>query len=681
MSRQETATGGETVTDIVFPSELKNLPVARSIERGEIRLNDPFVLVAHTGSGKTMLIPPTIALQGRKVILRQPTRQTAKLTYLGLKKFWGDRLKIGFHTSEESEGSLDDYDIMVCTDGVMKNWLRNPKYSVTVIVDEFHWQMAATEIELALVKTYLNQGKKFNIILLSATIRPNNVIHYFENLNPHPVSKQYIEDICDALDNHGPAVNTMEQKQWLKVCYAEGIAHPIQNALSPYVEEDPKDKGTVLEFAQRMLLEKKRGLVFLCTRGEVQHACNTVQKKLPDLPVQFAHADVKIEDVLTFVHEQVPSVLFATVSLATSATLPFDEVLIIDKGIDSVYEHGIEKQVTDIPLEPNGILQRRGRCGRVKPGTCTLATNYEEHQSWDDIKPTAIVPPLQKVSPIQAALVCAMYEMDPRNLDTLSHLNGGDMEQSVRKLKRFGVVYEDEATLKLTSIGRKVAALPLEVELAVLVSKCDDAILPAIIAIASCDPGIYNMFQPHVELSPDEPPVHGTDILDRDLINKKSMLLTKVKIIQAAYKARASPDTTLEKWASMNGLWPKKMEKILFKFYQICDKMGRSEKKMREQLVAMDVDSLSNDIINYLWGVSLFEEAEFHYDDYKGRSGYKGTISVYFAILDSLDAKLLGLEENPVSQVRAIGTKKIIKSKKGSEVCIFSDTTILPSEE
>lgn len=667
--------------DIVFPEDLANLPVARSIKEGEIPTDESFVLVAHTGSGKTMLIPPVIALRGHKVILRQPTRQTAKLTYLGLTKFWSDQLSIGFHTSEETVGSLDECDIMVCTDGVMKNWLRDPKYRLTVIIDEFHWQQAITEIELALVKTYLNQGKNFNLVLLSATIRPSNVINYFENLNPHPVGKDHIEKLCDVLDNQGSAVNTMEQGQWLKIFYSEGVAYPIEDRISAYLEETPAEVGTVMEFAQRMLEENSRGLVFLCTRAEVQQMCNLIRKKIPELAVEFAHADVKIENILKFVHEHEPSVLFATVSLATSATLPFDEVLIIDKGIDTVYEHGFEKQVTNIPIDNNGILQRRGRCGRVKPGVCTLATNHEEHPDWGYINPTAIKPPLEKVAPIQAALVCAMYEIDPRNLDTLSDLNPRDIDISVRRLCGMGVAYEDEGTLKLTKLGRKVASLPLEVELAVTVAKCDDDILPAVIAIASCDQGVYGMFQPHIEIEGQDETVEGISLLHPDLINKKSVLLTKAKIIQAAYKARADPDTTLEAYASTNGMWPKKIEKILFKYYQICVKgLGKSERKMREQFLAMDIDALTDRIINYLFELKMFEEAYFRYDVYKDKGGYKGEISVYFAILDGLDMKLLGLDINPIGELRAIGTKKIIKSRSGNEICIFGDTTIIPMD-
>ena len=667
---------------ISFPEPLKNLPVAKLLQSNIIDFDKPFVLIAHTGSGKTILCGPVIALQtGRKIILRQPTRQTAKLTYLGLNKFWKDRLKIGLHTSEEDIGSLDDNDITVCTDGVMKHWLKNPKYNYTVIFDEIHWQIDATEIELSLVKTYLNEGKKFNVVLLSATIRPSNIITYFENLNPNPASDDDIRRICDMLDHQGDTVNTQKQKQWLKCFYSEGVAYPMEKYICNYIEECGAEDGTVMKFARRMLEEKKRGLVFLCTRAGVQGACQHIKEQLPELPVEFAHADIKIENILDFVEQNEPCILFATVSLATSATLPFDEVLIIDKGIDSVYENGIEKQVTDIPIDNNGVLQRSGRVSRVKPGVCTLASNYRT--SWDDIKPTAITPPLEKVAPIQAALVCAQYEIDPRRLDTLSKLDKHTIARSVERLRSLGFVYEEEDTLKLTGIGKKIAALPLEVELAAMVAQCPPETLPAVIAIASCDSGLFNIFQgdiiiPETTTSP-KIKIKGYTLIDPDLIHPRSILITKAKIIQAAFKARAGEEQTLEEWTNMNGMWPKKMEKILFKFYQICKGLNRGESKLREQLMEMDIDSKADEIITYLGSLRVFETCDFEYNEYKGRSGFKGDHFGYFCILDGTETEIMNLEQG-CHDISVMGTTKIIKSKNGTEICIMSDITVIPKE-
>lgn len=672
----------DMTTTIVFPKELKDLPVAKAISEGRIHLNGDFILIAHTGSGKTMLIPAVIASKGKKVVLRQPTRQTCKSTYLALKKFWGDQLKIGMHTSEEDHGSLDECDIMVVTDGVLKNWLKEPEHELAVIIDELHASMGITEIEMGIVKTYKKGGKKFQLIALTATIRPSNIVKYFEDLNSDPVSDEEIERVCNILETEGEKVNTYPQRQFLKAYYSEGVAYPIEDHMIEYIKDTSKNNpGSIFNFCQHLIKEKKRGLVFLCTRSQIQDLCTDVRRYYPELPAEFAHADVPIDNIIKFVKDNEPCVVFATIALATSITLPFDEVLIIDKGIDSVWENGIEKQVTDIPIENNGVLQRRGRCGRVKPGICTLATEHRDiEKGWNNIKPEALVPPLSKMSPDHVVMACAQYEVDARGIDILSDLPVEDMETSVKRLKWLNLIYEDkeDKTLKLTVLGKKVNALPLDIDIGVMVAQCPDEILPGVVSIASFDKGIFNLFKSKVTMI-DQTEAKGYTLFDQTLVHPKSMLLTKINILKEALKARAddNEEETLNGWADANGMWAEKLRKVMFKFYQICTKgLSKSENKMRERLKEFDVNEHGNEIIQYLKGLKIFEEMEFMYNDY-GDGGWKGEYRGYFCILDSMDAEFLKLKERNLDEFNCIGSAKLIKSKKGSTVAIWSDTTLL----
>ena len=670
--------------EIRFPEELKDLPVARSIKANKFNLDSDFILIAATGSGKTMLVPSVIALRGRKVVLRQPTRQTCKSVYLALNRFWGDQLKIGMHTSEEDHGSLDECNIMCVTDGVLKNWLKEPKYELAVILDEIHASMSITEVELGIAKTYKKGGINFQIVMLSATIRPSNIVNYFEDLNPDPTPPREIERVCDILDNQGEKVNTTTQKQFLKMYYSEGIAYPIEDRMEKYqMDVSENQPGSIFTFCKRMLEEKKRGLVFLCTRNEIQDLCADARRYYPDLPSEFAHADVPIESIIKFVKENEPCVVFATVALATSITLPFDEVLIIDKGIDTIWENGIEKQVTNIPIENNGCLQRRGRCGRVKPGIATLATSHRDvNKGWSNIKPEAIVPPLSKVSPDHVVMVCAQYEVDARGIDILSELDVNDIRHSVSRLKWLNLIYEDETennTLKLTVLGKRVNALPLEIDIGVMVAQCPDELLPAVIAIASFDKGIFNLFKGKVNMI-DGTEARGFDLFDRELVHPKSMLLTKVNILKEAYKAQSidNEDETLRGWADANGMWPEKLKKVMFKFYQVTTRgLSKSENTMRERLKTFDTNEMGDTLITYLRGLKVLEEMNFHYDTYRGDGGFKGDYKGYFCILDGMDAQLLKLEEQGIEDLTCLGSAKLIKSKRGTTIAIWSDTTLI----
>jgi HrpA-like RNA helicase len=569
------------------------------------------------------------------------------------------------------------------TDGVLKNWLKEPKYELSVVIDELHSALGITEIEMGIIKTYKKGGKKFQLIALTATIRPSNVIKYFEDLNPEPVSVNEIEHICDILDKEGEKVNTYPQRQFLKAYYSEGIAYPIEDRMIEYLADVSKTTpGTVFNFCQHLIDEKKRGLVFLCTRSQIQDLCADVRRYYPELPAEFAHADVPIESIIKFVKENEPCVVFATVALATSITLPFDEVLIIDKGIDSVWENGIEKQVTNIPIENNGTIQRRGRIGRTKPGICTLATEFRDiEKGWNAIKPEELVPPLSKMSPDHVVMACAQYEVDARGIDILSDLPAVDIEHSVKRLKWLNLIYEDDVdnTLKLTVLGKKVNALPLDIDIGVMVAQCPDEILPGVVAIASFDKGIFNLFKSKVMMI-DKTEAKGYTLFDQTLVHPKSMLLTKINILREALKARAddNEDETLNGWADANGMWAEKLRKVMFKFYQICTKgLSKSETKMRERLKEFDTDQNADAIIAYLRSLKVFEEMYFCLDEYKGEAGWKGEYKGYFCILDGMDAEFLKLEERNLDEFNCIGSAKLIKTKKGTTMAIWSDTTLL----
>jgi len=671
-------------TKIQWPEKLKGLPVSLSVENGNLPIEEveSFALTAHCGTGKTMSVPPAVAiLRGEKVVLRQPTRLTARLTYRGLKMFWGDQLKIGIHTSDDDEGSLDDCDIMVVTDGVLRNWLKNTDYRICIIFDEFHWQTSTNEIELGIVKTYLNEGKKFSTILMTATIRPENIITYFEDLNETKTDRAYISNLCDIMENEGEAINSINQKQWLKCFYSEGVSQPIENRIEQYQADTDNQEGTIMQFCQRLYDEKKRGLVFLATRREIENFKEMANRVVPNLPSEFAHADVDIDKIVKFVEKYEPSVLFATIALATSATLPFDEVLIVDRGIDSIYENGFEKTITGVPLPDNGILQRRGRVGRIKPGVCTLVSMHEEHQQWDTIRPRDIIPPLQKSSPEHVVMVCAQYGLDARGIDIMSKLNPYDLDQSVDKLKWLGLVNEDDGTLGLTGLGKRVNALPMDIEKGIIIAQSPKELLTIMIAIESFDQGMFSLFKSRVQLA-DGTVVSGASLLGDEYKHPMSTMIAKAKILQGAFKARENEETTVTEFCLINGIWPKKMDKIMYQFYQICDRgINKSEKKMRAKLIEADIDALAPKIIEYITTRKVFKRVTMFHSLYKGKAGYKSEYEGFFCTLDGMDVELTKLNNEEPSYVTVVGIPKVIITKSGFEMCIFGDSTIVEEEE
>ena len=114
------------------PDQFATLPVTKKLDRIDPEKN--FILVAHTGSGKTMVVPIYLIFKtGRKILMRQPTRVATRSAYEGLKEFWGPLgYKIGMLTSEDTVGTVDDNDLTVVTDGEMTHILKNPKYKFKI---------------------------------------------------------------------------------------------------------------------------------------------------------------------------------------------------------------------------------------------------------------------------------------------------------------------------------------------------------------------------------------------------------------------------------------------------------------------------------------------------------------------------------------------------------------------
>lgn len=674
------------------PDQFATLPVTKKLDRIDPEKN--FILVAHTGSGKTMVVPIYLIFKtGRKILMRQPTRVATRSAYEGLKEFWGPLgYKIGMLTSEDTVGTVDDNDLTVVTDGEMTHILKNPKYKFTCIFDEIHSQMAATEIELAIVKTYMNKGMDIRVVLLSATIRPENILNHFETLNTRPQTREYISFICDELEK-GEGVNNIDQKQYLKVYYTEGVAYPVQKKI---IHPATTNARPEMDFARRMAKEKKRGLIFVCTRNQVSEIASVINDDpllQPILPALEAHADIDARTIKKFVDEHEPCIVVATVALATSITMPFDEELTMDQGIDSKYEDGIVKTVTNIPLDDNGVLQRAGRVGRVKPGVAILCSAHEKEeilgdgrirkvplrQSWNDIRPTLIVPPLEKLPPDTMVLTCASYGIDVRDLDTMSRKDPQEIEASINRLTRWGLI-EKNGYLKITRKGRRVFNLPLDIRMGVLLVDCPEPILPAIIAITAMGDGSYHMFKPSV---PDRDEVtgqmirrRGYEFLGDDMKDPDSVLMVKIKILQQFFRLRMEGDGLANAWADDNGLLTRKMDRAAYQWYNIIKKgLGRGESGLRNKFIHMDLSQDRTEILAYLNRTRVFERNVLEYNSDKDY--YHGTWMGRWTVMSNDQSILMGKKYWGFG-IEVLGHPRVMLKKDGKgEFCFWDDVTVV----
>jgi HrpA-like RNA helicase len=650
-----------------WPTEnkwLQDLPVSKSLAEGEIDLQENFCMVAATGSGKTMVIAPAIVLQtGRKVILRQPTRQIAWLVYRSLKEFWGEHLKIGIRTSEQKVGTIAENDITVVTDGVMRNALKDYDADITVIFDEAHWMHEPTEIELGIVKTFMNQNKDIRCVLLSATIRPENFLNYFEPM-PHAHARS-IKDICDALEQ-GSSVNELTQPQFMKCYYAEGVMFPVKRFIT-HAQNDI----SISQFCARMKDESRRGLVFLTTRNEVKDYADKMQQKI-DMPMDFCHADRNVDEIKNFVDDNEPCVLFATVSMATSATLPFDEVLIIDRGLESDWVDEMPILRTNQPIDDNGIIQRAGRVGRTKPGVVYLNTMHKKktsgytfgakdwlRQTWHDISPTEIKPPLESLPLDMVVLTCASYELNIRRLDLLSNLSAKELQEISERMVKRGIIENDHGELSLTKLGKRINSMQMGVWPAYSLCMARDDMIPLVLA-SQAGPGMFGLFD-------DEAASKRWRARSKPF---KSMAGFRADIVAAA---SGLSKTELNDWCDENGLNRKKIGSVLYAFKEMSKKaLKENGAGMLNRLSVMNINEMEESLIKHN---SMFRMQKDYSMDYDYRWGYNGNVAGFWAMCSKDEVNMLAIPLGSGIKIKA--SPKKITTKKGKEMIILEDITLV----
>ena len=103
--------------------------------------------------------------------------------------------------------------ILYCTTGIVLQWLQNQPILDSVshlIIDEVHERLAVSDFAMAIGKRLVKIRPDFRLIIMSATMKVEDVVSYFEDyLTPsgvlriegslHKVQQFYLEDILTLL--------------------------------------------------------------------------------------------------------------------------------------------------------------------------------------------------------------------------------------------------------------------------------------------------------------------------------------------------------------------------------------------------------------------------------------------------------------------------------------------------
>ena len=427
-----------SVPRIDFPQEL---PIAKHIDEiVELLGSHQVVIVAgETGSGKTTQLPKAClrAGLGRRGMIghtqprRLPARTVAERIASELKTPFGG--VVGFAV-RFSERYGDDTLVKVMTDGLLLTEIRTDRnllnYEV-LIIDEAHERSLNVDFLIGYARTLLRRRPEFKLIITSATI---DIAAFQAHFGGAPVV---------AVGGRGYPVEVVYRDQ------EDGFEQAL--------------KGCLGEIARTATSGPRDVLVFLPGEREIFDASRWLKREYGDrydvLPL-YARLPARDQRRI-FAPGRRQRVVLATNVAETSLTVP-NIGYVIDPGRARISRYSYRSKIQRLPIEPisqASAEQRKGRCGRVAPGTCYRLYTAEDF----DGRPKYTDPELQRTN--LASVVLQMRAFRLGKTQDFPFVDPPDprvVRDAERGLSELGALDGE----RLTQVGRTMARLPVDPRLA-----------------------------------------------------------------------------------------------------------------------------------------------------------------------------------------------------------------------
>ena len=384
-----------------FAEIWSNFPVYKKSEGiiKDIYQNRVLILTAGTGSGKTVLVPKfslhVLGYQGKVVVTNPkkiPTRSAAEYAAKTLDVEVGKQIGYAFRGAPR-ESRSEENKILYCTDGILVARLSgndpNLEEFDIVVVDEAHERNVQIDLLLAQLKSLMLRRDDLRLIIMSATIDPTVFINYFTTDKFKP---KWIEPYSGT--SNLPIKEIFYPKNPINQFDKNGIfidGQFVSKAVEVIVKEiiKPGKKGDIL--------------VFFTGKGEGEDACKELQKSLEGLNVkplcillhgQSSREDERWATSLDYLDgNTIPGgpydrrIVMATEAVESSITFAGSMDWVIDAGLakmDTFYPAKRMSALEQKYISKASHKQRRGRTGRVAPGTCYNLFTETEYKKFKD---------------------------------------------------------------------------------------------------------------------------------------------------------------------------------------------------------------------------------------------------------------------------------------------------------
>jgi len=421
----------------------------------EIWKHQIVVIVGETGCGKTTLLPRFSYEEGFAGISMVGTTVPRRIAAIGASTFVSEshyKESVGGFVGYQirNERIVDDKvtKIKYMTDGVLLREIASDplllKYSV-IIIDETHERNVNQEVLMALLRNVSRQRPDLKLIVMSATIDERRFAHYFR----------------------APVITVPGRTFPIEVVYTpRELTDTIPAAASAVVEAGQRMEGDTLVFVPDYEAIEK---VIMDLRSDPRARSLFTGGFLPlygnQSPAEhraiFARHDGTEGEAKRFV-------IVATNIAETSVTLD---------GVGSVVDTGLVKEMRYHPRTGHSTLdrkwhsqagcdQRKGRCGRTRPGLCIRLFTEDQFEAMNKHTTPEIL--RSDLSQVALQLVSAGFTFDRvTRLDYMARPNEESWTAAKRTLVALGAM--DAKTEELTTEGRRMAAIPLPPAMAKMV--------------------------------------------------------------------------------------------------------------------------------------------------------------------------------------------------------------------
>ncbi|XID95952.1 ATP-dependent helicase HrpB [Paenibacillaceae bacterium WGS1546] len=395
------------------------------------------VLVAAPGAGKTTRVPLALLgeawLGGRKIVMLEPRRLAARSSAAFMARELGERVgdTVGYRVKMDTK-SGGRTRIEVVTEGVLTRMLQSDPALEDVglvIFDEFHERSLHADLGLALALQAQNLLREdLKLLVMSAT------------MEAEPAA---------ALLGDAPVVRS------------EGRSYPVETIYRPQATGARTDEAVAQAIEDALREQDGDVLAFLPGVGEIRSVEARLRERtmLPSVRIFPLHGGLPSEAqdaALARLPRGQRKVVLATSVAETSLTVE-GIAAVVDSGLMRVSRFsprtGMSRLET-VPVSAASADQRRGRAGRLRPGTC--------YRLWSRERQSALAPRSQPEI-AEADLASLVLELsawgaaDPCELDWLDPPPAPAVQQARELLAQLGAIGKDDG--RITEHGRRMAAI------------------------------------------------------------------------------------------------------------------------------------------------------------------------------------------------------------------------------